>query len=93
MLFLHRQLIAFALLPFGFLVVRCVPVFAADHRRDALSMRWLLWILIANEDLVFSVLRLGLIRMNVLVILCLVCGNAIAQAFVASGALLIPQLS
>lgn len=72
-------------------MVRSVPVLAAGHRCDASSMRRLLWILIANDYLVFSVVRLGLIRVNLLVVLCLVCRNAIAQAFVGSGALGLTQ--
>lgn len=75
-------------------MVRSVPVFAAaGHCRHALSVRWLLRILIAYDYLIFSIVHLGLVRVHVLVILCLVRCNAVAQAIVASGALLIPQLS
>jgi hypothetical protein len=74
-------------------VVRSVPVLAAGHRRHALPVRRLLRILIAYDDLIFSIVCLGLVRVHVLVILCLVRCDAVAQAVVASGALLIAQLS
>ena len=92
-LLLHRQFVSLALLAFAFLVVRSMSVFAPCHRRHALSVRRLLRVLIAYDDLIFAIVRLGCVRVNVLVILCLVRRDAVAQAIVASGGLLITQLS
>ena len=93
MLLLHRQFVSLALLAFAFLVVRSMPVLAARHCRHSLSVRRLLRVLIAYDDLIFAIVRLGNVCVNVLVILCLVRCDAVAQAIVASKGLLITQLS
>ena len=69
-----------------------MPVLAARHCRHSLSVRRLLRVLIAYDDLIFAIVRLGSVCVNVLVILCLVRCDAVAQAIVASKGLLITQL-